>query len=266
MNTQTTDFSAIDMMFKAIEQGDMDSLRTCFTPDALIWHNFDGVDADVDTTVAILGGLCAASSSRSYEDRRRTTVGSLAFLQHTLTAELPSGDRLVLPAMMRVEVADNGLISRIDEYFDSRATDVLGGNAHPNAQLLQRIYRRDPDGFEALLAESFAEDFVCYAAGSGWTGGTYVGLPQMLGHLGDMDRYTDDTLKEEPLEFFATDTWAFVPQIMRGTHGEKTLDMEIGGIWRFDAAGRLAEHWEVVSDQAGWDEFWGDPKPSAEAG
>ncbi|WP_164904860.1 hypothetical protein [Streptomyces cyaneus] len=51
-------------------------------------------------------------------------MGQQVFLQHTLTALL-TGSRLRLPDFMRVELSPDGLISRIDEYYDSRATDVL---------------------------------------------------------------------------------------------------------------------------------------------
>ena len=120
------DFSVIETMVRAIEQGDMEALRTCFTPDARVWHNYDGVELDVDGTIAGLASLCEQSHRRTYEKRRMTTVGRLAFLQHTLAVELDSGKRMELVAAMRVEIGPEGLISRIEEYFDSRALDVLG--------------------------------------------------------------------------------------------------------------------------------------------
>ncbi|WP_371663034.1 hypothetical protein [Streptomyces sp. NBC_00280] len=57
--------------------------------------------------------------------RRITTVGSQAFLQHTLTAALHSGGRFRMPAMMRLEIDSEGLVARIEEYFDSRVLDSL---------------------------------------------------------------------------------------------------------------------------------------------
>ena len=124
-DTRTTDFTVIDTLLTAIEHGDLDRLRRCFAPGALTWHNNDEIEQDVNTVVAVLGGLCAASSSRRYTDRRITTVGSQAFLQHTLTAELHSGVRFRMPAMMRVEVDADGLVARIEEYFDSAVLAVL---------------------------------------------------------------------------------------------------------------------------------------------
>ena len=121
----TTDFSNVSRMLDAIEKGDMDELRRCLAPGALTWHNIDEVEQDVDTSIAVLGNFCTISTSRAYEDRRVTTVGSLAFLQHTLTATLRSGAQFRMPAMMRVEVGSDGLVARIEEYFDSRVLDGL---------------------------------------------------------------------------------------------------------------------------------------------
>ncbi|MFJ2238013.1 nuclear transport factor 2 family protein [Streptomyces sp. NPDC087859] len=120
-----TDFSVVHTLLAAIEKGDMDEVRRCFAPGALTWHNFDEIEQDVHAMAAILGHLCALSTSRSYEDRRITTVGSQAFLQYTLTAVLRSGDRFRMPAMMRLEIDSGGLVARIEEYFDSRVLDTL---------------------------------------------------------------------------------------------------------------------------------------------
>lgn len=123
--TDLTDFSVVNTLLAAIEKGDMDEVRRCFAPTALTWHNFDEIEQDVHAMAAMLGHLCAHSTSRNYEDRRITTVGSQAFLQYTLTAALHSGGRFRMPAMMRLEIDSDGLVARIEEYFDSRVLDSL---------------------------------------------------------------------------------------------------------------------------------------------
>ncbi|MCX5366945.1 nuclear transport factor 2 family protein [Streptomyces sp. NBC_00124] len=120
-----TNFSVVNTLLAAIERGDLDQVRRCFAPSALTWHNFDEIEQDVHAMAAMLGHLCAHSTSRSYEDRRITTVGSQAFLQYTLTAALHSGDHFRMPAMMRLEIGSDGLVARIEEYFDSRVLDSL---------------------------------------------------------------------------------------------------------------------------------------------
>jgi ketosteroid isomerase-like protein len=127
--TPDTDVAVLDRMLGSIEAGDIDALRTCYTPDAVVWHAHDEVEQDVDTFTAVLAGLCAVSTRRSYEHRRRTVVGRVAFLQHVLTADLVSGDTFRLPAMMRVEINEDGLVFRIEEYFDSRPLASLAAAA-----------------------------------------------------------------------------------------------------------------------------------------
>lgn len=127
--SETIDFSVVGRMLDAIERGDTRGLRDCFVPEALAWHNNDENDQDVDGVVALIDHLCAVSTSRTYEDRRMATVGSQAFIQHTLTAALRSGGQLRMPAMMRVVVNTNGLVERLEEYIDSRAVDCLAAEA-----------------------------------------------------------------------------------------------------------------------------------------
>lgn len=124
--SRTNDMSAVSSMLEAIEQGDMDKLRRCFAPDALVWHNNDQFEQNIDTVITtMLEPVCAISTSRTYEDRRVTSAGSSAFLQHTLTIALNSGREVRIPTMMRVYVNSDGLVGRIEEYFDSRAVEPI---------------------------------------------------------------------------------------------------------------------------------------------
>lgn len=115
----------VRQMFAAISRGDMVAFKACLTPDAVIWHNHDNVEQSVDETCQSLAYFCSQSTSRSYQDQRIVNAGRLHFVQHTLVAELKSGKTFRLPAMMRVEVNDDGRIVRIEEYFDGRALDAL---------------------------------------------------------------------------------------------------------------------------------------------
>lgn len=112
-------------MFTSIMAGDMVAFQRCFVPGAVLWHAHDEVEQDVPAAAAVLGFLCASSSCVEYLDQRIVAVGNLRFIQHVLSADLKQGTRLRLPAMMRVEVAEDGRVARVEEYFDSRATDCL---------------------------------------------------------------------------------------------------------------------------------------------
>ncbi len=115
----------VNRMSDALEKGDMEAFGACFSTEALIWHNDDEVERGVDEVSATLGYAFSLSTSVRYLDRRIVRTGNLYFVRHVLTAELRSGKTLRLPAMMCIETNADGLITRIEEYYDSRALDVL---------------------------------------------------------------------------------------------------------------------------------------------
>lgn len=114
-------------MFPAIEAGDMDALRACFAPGAVVWHNDDEKEASIDEVCANLGGLSEMTGGLVYVDQTITRAGNKTFSKHVLTANLPGGGKLRVPALMQIETNDEGLVTRIDEYYDSRTTDCLQG-------------------------------------------------------------------------------------------------------------------------------------------
>lgn len=133
MHTELSPAEGVDRLvfvceqFKAIEQGDMDRLAACFAPGALIWHNYDEKEQTVVQAAVALKGLHDASHRVAYTDQTLTQVGSLVFSKHVLNAELKKGGVLRLHALMQITIDDLGRITRIDEYFDSRAIDILAG-------------------------------------------------------------------------------------------------------------------------------------------
>ena len=121
----------IGRMYSSLESGDFARFETCFTPDAKIWHNVDEQVLDMPVAQIQLEQLARGSNKVAYLERRAFQLGNMVFLQHVLTAALKSGAEMRLPAMMRVELSDDGLIAWIDEYFDSRGVDVaMGAPAH----------------------------------------------------------------------------------------------------------------------------------------
>ena len=114
----------IARMYDSLERGDFTTFDTCFTLDARIWHNMDEQVQSMSDAKVALRQLVQISNAVRYKERRRVQVGNVVFLQHVLTAELKSGDTMRLPAIMRVELSDDGKIHWIEEYFDSRHLDV----------------------------------------------------------------------------------------------------------------------------------------------
>ena len=123
--TQSTVLDNIKRMFAAITQGDMDTFRSYYTPDAVVWHNHDEAEQNLDEVCQGLSHLVSISNWLRYDNQVIYPAGSEHFVQHVLVADLKSGGTLRLPAMMHIETDGNGLITRLEEYFDSRATDLL---------------------------------------------------------------------------------------------------------------------------------------------
>ena len=58
-----------------------------------------------------------------YTNQTITAVGNLRFSKHNFVTGLPNGSEASAPVLMRVELDDDGLITRLEEYIDSRALD-----------------------------------------------------------------------------------------------------------------------------------------------
>lgn len=105
--------------FDAIEAGDIETMRSSFSADAEIWHNTDELVVTRDQTAQVLTGMVARIRDRRYADRRLTAFPGGFVQQHVLTGRRVHDDgavRLPCAIVCRVE---GGLITRLDEYFDS---------------------------------------------------------------------------------------------------------------------------------------------------
>lgn len=125
---------------------------------------------------------------------------------------------------------------------------------HPNALLLRAGY--DAPGIHAKV---FTEDFVAHTLGHNRTAGDWHGAEKMAEHLALILELTQGTIKVTPLTRFAIANDRFGVVFSRATaerEGQR-VDQYVCGVWRFEE-GRIAEHWEIFSEPAAWDAFFGD--------
>jgi len=108
----------------AVESGDSATVRACYAPDAVIWHNNDNVEQSVDKNMRTLDWFARKLPNRRYRVLRREALKDGFLQQHVLEATLPDGTAWALAACIVVEVRD-GRIVRLDEYLDSAATAPL---------------------------------------------------------------------------------------------------------------------------------------------
>lgn len=113
-------------MFAAIERGDIEEMKTCFVPDAIVWHNFDQVEQSVEESAEVQARTRDLVNSITYKEVRIDEKDDLCFAQFVAAVEFKTGKTLDIPGLMRIQGAPDGRIKRIDEYVDSGAlADLL---------------------------------------------------------------------------------------------------------------------------------------------
>ncbi|CAN5564322.1 nuclear transport factor 2 family protein [soil metagenome] len=116
-----TDASAIDdvadTLFGAIENSDVGLIDELWSSDIAVWHSGDRADNDRDGAMRVICWFINRTSRRRYEilDRRLFDGGFVQ--QHILHADGEHGS-IAMRVCIVVRLSANGLISRIDEYFD----------------------------------------------------------------------------------------------------------------------------------------------------
>lgn len=118
--------AVIDRMFAGLASGYLGAMRACFTPDARIWHSFDGIAHDVDATIRNWSGLVDASEERLVTDVRRQPTGTGFVQQHLFVLRPNGGVRQAWPVCIVVRIAGDR-IARLDEYIDRAGSFVLAG-------------------------------------------------------------------------------------------------------------------------------------------
>lgn len=108
----------------AIQRGDTETVRACYAPDAKLWHNSDGIEQTVDQNMKVLDWFIRTLPDRYYRVQRREALTDGFLQQHVLEATLPNGAKWAMDACVVVR-AENGKITRLDEYLDSAKSAML---------------------------------------------------------------------------------------------------------------------------------------------
>ena len=125
MSTTTENTLALaKRFFDAIEKGDIETVRGIYAPDAVIWHNNDGLETTREDNLKVLTNFIKAVPERRYLERRVGAFDGGFVQQHLLKGKLANGKDLALACCIVCEVKD-GRITRLDEYFDSAALAVF---------------------------------------------------------------------------------------------------------------------------------------------
>lgn len=120
-----TDTAAVaDALFDAIADGDTASVARLWADEVAVWHSGDRADNDRARALRVIGWFVDNTTRRRYDvtDRRFFDGGFVQ--QHILHATGINGAVIAMRVCIVIQVAD-GLITRIDEYFDPREIEPL---------------------------------------------------------------------------------------------------------------------------------------------
>jgi ketosteroid isomerase-like protein len=107
-----------DRFFKALEKGDVSGVLSCYTENAYIWHNFDGVVMTPQQNTEQLKTFFDHFATREYLDVRRAALPDGGLLQqHVLRMVRRDGKCIDWPGCIILKFA-GPKIARLEEYVD----------------------------------------------------------------------------------------------------------------------------------------------------
>ncbi len=111
-----------DRLFAAIEHGDKAAVARLWSHDIAVWRVGARRDNDKTRALRVIDWFVDATTQRRYEilDRQLFDDGSVGGFvqQHILHGTGHAGQSIAMRVCIVIRVGADGLISRIDEYFD----------------------------------------------------------------------------------------------------------------------------------------------------
>jgi len=114
----TASLELVDRLIRAIEAGDLDGVRACYSPDVTVWANFDQRDRDLGSSMRVLSWLVDNTTTRRYEVQRRIEIEGGVLQQHVLHGTASAtGKDYAMPACLVIRI-EGDHITHVDEYLD----------------------------------------------------------------------------------------------------------------------------------------------------
>lgn len=112
-------------LFAAIERGDKPGVAELWADDVAVWHTGDPKDNDRTRALKVIDWFINATRERRYEVLDRQFFDGGFVQQHVLHAGSRDGTLIALRVCIVIRVGTDGLIHRIDEYFDPKDIAAL---------------------------------------------------------------------------------------------------------------------------------------------
>jgi ketosteroid isomerase-like protein len=110
--------SIADRMFAAMEAGDTDAVAAMWSPEITVWRVGTARRRDTTRARRVIDWFVSASADRHYDVLARELFEHGFVQQHLLHGHCRDGTPYSLRTAIIVVVGSDGLITRIDEYFD----------------------------------------------------------------------------------------------------------------------------------------------------
>ena len=107
-----------DHLFAAIERSDTAAVRRLWNDDIAVWKVGEPRDRDRERALRVIDWFVTTTTARRYEILDRQLFDGGFVQQHILHATGRNGASIAMRVCLVVKLGTNGLISRIDEYFD----------------------------------------------------------------------------------------------------------------------------------------------------
>jgi ketosteroid isomerase-like protein len=106
-----------DRLFEAITNSDVAMVQQLWNDDVVVWKVGDR-DRDKDRALRVISWFVNTTTDRRYEILDRQLFDGGFVQQHILHANGRNGGSIAMRVCIVIKLGANGLISRIDEYFD----------------------------------------------------------------------------------------------------------------------------------------------------
>jgi ketosteroid isomerase-like protein len=116
--------AVVERYIESVEAGDEAALRSIYSADVAVWHNFDDLTVSKDETIGMLMQLCQWGVRFRHTLKEQFVVGNRVIRRHRIEATTAGGRRVVLDVALFATI-EGGRITQIHEYLDAKAIDAL---------------------------------------------------------------------------------------------------------------------------------------------
>jgi len=124
-NLRSTVEEVADRLFTAIEKGDAATVEALWDADVLVWKSAEPEEQAKNRAMRVIAWFMDSTTSRRYEILDRQFFDGGFVQQHVLHAAGKGGGSISLRVCIVIKVGTNGLITKIDEYFDPAELEPL---------------------------------------------------------------------------------------------------------------------------------------------